>query len=490
MSTDPLFSIFYDWEISTLGDIVARGGGSIQTGPFGSQLHASDYVDHGIPSIMPQNIANDRISEEGIARITEEDAKRLSKYRVRKGDIIYSRRGDVERRALVRQEHDGWLCGTGCLKVSFGHGLVVPEYAAFYLSHPASRSWVVQHAVGATMPNLNTSILSALPFVLPPISEQKRIAGALCPLDDKIELNRRMNETLEEMARALFRDWFIDFGPTRRQMDGATDPAAIMGHAFPDNKASALAPLFPARLGDNGAPDDWGLRNLKSLGHIITGKTPSTKEPKYYGSDVPFLKIPDMHGKIYVLETGTMLSSEGAASQEKKTLPKGSVSVSCIATPGLVVLNHRETQTNQQINSIVPFVDKHRYFVFWSCRELAAEVMVRGSGGSVFHNMNKTTFENLDVIFPGDKLASMIRSAVEPLHMKILVNEEENQTLTQIRDLLLPKLMSGEIQLKDKPIIQDTLDGQPIKSSQLATLKHKPGKMRILKMNPSGSVKN
>ena len=154
-----------------------------------------------------------------------------------------------------------------------------------------------------------------------------------------------------------------------------------------------------------------------------------------------------------------MLSSEGAASQEKKTLPKGSVSVSCIATPGLVVLNHRETQTNQQINSIVPFVDKHQYFVFWSCKELAAEVMVGGSGGSVFHNMNKTTFENLDVRFPGDKLVSMLRNAVEPLHMKILVNEEENQTLAQMRDFLLPKLMSGEIQLKDAPVVQDTLDG-------------------------------
>lgn len=119
--------------------------------------------------------------------------------------------------------------------------------------------------------------------------------------------------------------------------------------------------------------------------------------------------------------------------------------MSCIATPGLVVLNHRETQTNQQINSIVPFVDKHQYFVFWSFRELAVEVIVRGSGGSVFHNMNKTIFENLDVRFPGDKLASMLKNAVEPLHMKILVNEEENQTFTQMRDLLLPKLMSGEI---------------------------------------------
>ena len=341
------------------------------------------------------------------------------------------------------------------------------EQFAYYLSRFGKFRNFAEKGMEGTSGRQRVTWQTLADFELPDLSEMQRavLGDVLGSLDDKIELNWRMNETLEEMARALFRDWFIDFGPIRRQMDGATDPAAIMGHAFPDNKAAALAPLFPARLGDNGAPDGWGLRNLKSLGHIITGKTPSTKESKYYGSDVPFLKIPDMHGKIYVLETGTMLSSEGAASQEKKTLPKGSVSVSCIATPGLVVLNHRETQTNQQINSIVPFVDKHRYFLFWSCRELAAEVMVRGSGGSVFHNMNKTTFENLDVRFPGDKLASMLRSAVEPLHMKILVNEEENQTLAEIRDLLLPKLMSGEIQLKDSPMVQDTLDGQLIESS-------------------------
>src|SRR5438132_11495381 len=104
-----------EWEQTTLGEACTRNGGDIQTGPFGSQLHASDYVPVGIPSIMPQNIGDNRIIELDIARITPADAKRLSRYLVRKGDIIYSRRGDVERRALVREREDGWLCGTGCL---------------------------------------------------------------------------------------------------------------------------------------------------------------------------------------------------------------------------------------------------------------------------------------------------------------------------------------------------------------------------------------
>ncbi len=127
-----------EWEYTTLGEACERGGGNIQTGPFGSQLHASDYVPLGIPSIMPQNIGDNRIVEDGIARIRPADAERLTRYLVRTGDIIYSRRGDVERRALVREREDGWLCGTGCLRVRFGMEGVNPGYAAFYWGTPAS----------------------------------------------------------------------------------------------------------------------------------------------------------------------------------------------------------------------------------------------------------------------------------------------------------------------------------------------------------------
>ena len=145
---------------------------------------------------MPTNIGENRIVEDGIVRITEDDANRLGQHRLRAGDIVYSRRGDVEKRALIRKREEGWLCGTGCLKVRLGSGVVDPLFASLFLGHPASREWIVRHAVGATMPNLNTSIMSAVPFALPPLSEQKAIAQILGALDDKIERNAVINHHL------------------------------------------------------------------------------------------------------------------------------------------------------------------------------------------------------------------------------------------------------------------------------------------------------
>jgi len=326
---------------------------------------------------------------------------------------------------------------------------VSSDYLLYAMQSPFVRHQIFwNEGTGSTVSNVRIPVLKKLEIPRQRKSESG-IARLLKALDDKIELNRRMNETLEEMARALFRDWFVDFGPTRRRMEGATDPAAIMGHAFPPEKAATLASLFPAKLGDDGLPEGWTKASLRSLGKVVTGKTPSTKKQENYGSDVPFLKIPDMHGKSFVLSTGTMLSALGASSQANKTVPPGSVSVSCIATPGLVVLNHRDTQTNQQINTVIPNDPSHQYFTFLSCREIASEVMIGGSGGSVFHNMNKTTFEGLEVVFAGDREATLFGEAVKPFHDKVLANENENQNLAAMRDLLLPKLMSGEIRLKD-----------------------------------------
>jgi len=451
MSVDPLFYLKQDWEVTTLGDVAARGGGSIQTGPFGSQLHASDYVDQGIPSIMPQNISTDRISEEGIARITEDDAERLSKYRVRTGDIVYSRRGDVERRALVREENDGWLCGTGCLKVSFGEGVVVPEYAAFYLSHPASKAWVVQHAVGATMPNLNTSILSALPFVLPPSDEQEQIANALSALDDKIELNRRMNETLEEMARALFRDWFVDFGPTRRQMEGATDPAAIMGHAFPPEKAVTLASLFPAKLGDDGLPEGWETRPLQT---VVEQQKQTVKPDQHLDETFEHFSLPAFDkAKWPTVERGAEIKSN------KTAVPANSLLISKL-NPRIervwvpqVAGEHRQI-CSTEFMCFNPAAGLGRATVealFRSdvMREKMA-AMVTGTSNS-HQRVPPKVLMQADVLLPVACAAAFEKVAL-PLLEKRQANEQKNQTLAEMRDLLLPNLMSGEIRLKDAEV--------------------------------------
>lgn len=183
----------------------------IQTGPFGSQLHASDYVADGIPSIMPTNIgARLNIVTDGLVYVSETDIDRLEKYTVQAGDIVYSRRGDVEKCAFITEKQDGWLCGTGCLRIRFFSSQVVPRFCAYYLSSPDVRAWVLNSSVGSTMPNLNSSILRDLPMLLPELPEQQAIASILSSLDDKIDLLHRQNKTMEALAETLFRQRFVE----------------------------------------------------------------------------------------------------------------------------------------------------------------------------------------------------------------------------------------------------------------------------------------
>ncbi|MER6217313.1 restriction endonuclease subunit S [Streptomyces sp. NPDC001674] len=190
------------WRRTTLGQLCSAGGGSIQTGPFGSQLHAADYVESGAPSVMPQNIGDNVIIEDGIARVSAADISRLSKYLLIDGDIVYSRRGDVKRRALVRRHEAGWLCGTGCLRVRAGNA-VEPLWLSHYLGEPEVQNWIHRHAVGATMPNLNTAILGAVPVVLPPTEVRERINGDLAVLDARSMAAVHENRTIADLRDTL-----------------------------------------------------------------------------------------------------------------------------------------------------------------------------------------------------------------------------------------------------------------------------------------------
>ncbi|MCY0856028.1 restriction endonuclease subunit S [Cupriavidus sp. D39] len=180
------------WAEATLGRVCDEHGGTIQTGPFGSQLHASDYTRFGIPVVMPKDIANRRVNEQSIARIDQAEADRLARHKVQSGDIVFSRRGDVERHALISILETGWICGTGCLLVRPGSAWPSPTFLSMALDEKRARNWLVRHAVGATMPNLNTGILADVPILMPQrdvvaafenivkFAEEKRTANYEC----------------------------------------------------------------------------------------------------------------------------------------------------------------------------------------------------------------------------------------------------------------------------------------------------------------------
>ena len=391
-----------EWKEYKLGEIA-----DVQTGPFGSQLHQSDYVDVGIPSIMPVNIGDRmNISTEKIVYITEEDAVRLSRYRTQKGDIVYSRRGDVEKCAYINEDEAGWLCGTGCLRIRIDSAHADPKFVAYYLSTEDMKSWISNNAVGTTMPNLNSSILQQVPLSLPSLEEQKQIASILSSLDDKIDLLNRENATLEAMAETLFRQWFIE-----------------------------------------EAKEDWEEKPLSSYGKIICGKTPPKNESKYFGGSIPFIKISDMHGSIFVFNSEDSLTEEGKMYQNEKTLPPGSIIVSCIATVGLVVMNAKESQTNQQINSIIPYKEEYRFFLFHHLKNMYDELNAMASGGTATLNLNTKNFSNIHIACPSMELLDKFDEQVKLLYSKIFSNQKQIIALAKQRKELLPKLMSNEIQL-------------------------------------------
>jgi type I restriction enzyme S subunit len=191
------------WRASVIGEEVKLSGGLIQTGPFGSQLHASDYAADGVPVVMPKDLMERRVSTLSIARVSVADAERLSRHRLQEGDIVYSRRGDVEKHGLIRSREAGWLCGTGCLLVRLGTQWPSPLFVSFALDLPETRAWIVRHAIGATMPNLNTGILAGVPFVVPPHEVLLAFNHVAQHLADRVVASDGEIETLVSLRAAL-----------------------------------------------------------------------------------------------------------------------------------------------------------------------------------------------------------------------------------------------------------------------------------------------
>jgi type I restriction enzyme, S subunit len=198
------------WTYTTVGTIADPSGGDVQTGPFGSQLHVSDYSENGTPVVMPQDISNGTISTDGITRVDETHVARLARHRVRIDDILFSRRGDVARFAVITEREAGWLCGTGCMRVRLASKDVDARYLYRFLSQSVVRGWLELHAKGITMANLNGKILQALPLAFPPLPEQKRIAAVLDAADALRAKRRAAIAKLESLTQAIFIDMFGD----------------------------------------------------------------------------------------------------------------------------------------------------------------------------------------------------------------------------------------------------------------------------------------
>ena len=303
--------------------------------------------------------------------------------------------------------------------------------------------------------------MGSFPIELPrKLEEQRAIAHVLGTLDDKIELNRRMNQTLEEMARALFKSWFVDFDPVRAKAtlkhhattppQGGSDRSVERARAYLDRMAANIAALFPDSFVDSELgpiPERWEVGTVSQLAERIqNGGTPKRSEPTYWErGEIPWLTSSEVR-QSFVLEAQNFISEEGLAKSSAKMVPARSILVALYgATAGQVSMNYRTLSTNQAISAVIPSTG-NRYFCLARLKLEVSDLENRAVG-SAQQNISKKTVEETIVLLPRIELRSAYDLLVEPLFDGIFHNMEENRTLAALRVVLLPKLMSGDLRM-------------------------------------------
>ena len=398
------------WTKYRLKDIAV----SIQTGPFGSQLHQSDYSEVGTPVVMPKDMIDGTIEESNIARVSEAHVNRLSRHKVMPGDILYSRRGDVGRCAIITEREAGWLCGTGCLKVQLDRSKVVPTFVFYILKRKDSVGWIENHAVGATMPNLNTEILKKLPITLPPLLEQRRIASILSAYDNLIENNTRRIRLLEQMAENIYKEWFayhkIKYNCKEVRL---TDIVSITrGLSYSSEEIDCM--------------DGNDLINLKNIQAYGGFRLDGTK--KYSGK----YKIEQ------VVREGDLIMGVTDMTQDRRTV--GSVAL-IPNIENLSVISADLIKLESDINNIYLYA----MFRFGGVSRYIAQF---ANGANVLH-LRPQALHSIKILLPSAEMIQQYVKQVKPTMKLINKLNTQNNLLACQRDLLLPRLMSGKLEVKD-----------------------------------------
>lgn len=310
------------------------------------------------------------------------------KFIAKESDIIFTRTGQV---GLVFRKQYGVVHNNCFTVTTIDEDILLQEFIYYALQEKSFYEEAVSRATGAAQPDLSHGAFNSIQIYLPPIESQRKITDILNAYDILIENNKKQIKLLEEAAERLYREWFVDLH-------------------FPGYENTEII---------DGVPEGWKKQKISEFGEIITGKTPSTTKEQYYGGNIPFVKIPDMHNCVYPIVTESTLTTEGANTQKNKFIPKNGIMVSCIATVGLVNIAIEPCQTNQQINSIVLHDERDLYYTYFTMKRLKALLEGVGSNGATMTNVNKTKFGNLEVLYPSNNLRKDYFDYCKPIFEKI-----------------------------------------------------------------------
>jgi type I restriction enzyme S subunit len=365
-----------------------------------------------------------------------------AKKSIRMNDILFSEiRPANGRWAFVEENADDFVVSTKLMVIRAKQDRLFPKFLYQFLTSEDITKWL-QHLAesrSGTFPQITFAEIATIEIPLPPLAEQRAIAAVLGALDDKIELNRRMNGTLESMARALFQSWFVDFDPVRAKLDGrqptGLDPetAALFPDSFEDSELGAI-------------PRGWKVCPLSEKIELLSGGTPKTSEPLYWDGDMPWYSVKDAPSAtdVWVIQTEKQVTTEGIANSATQVLPEGVTIISARGTVGKLALIGTPMAMNQSCYGVRGIAGYGEYFTYFALRQATAELQQR-THGTVFDTITRQTFDTLDCIFPPANLTREFDRTVAPLLAQIRANLQQSRTLATLRDALLPKLLSGEL---------------------------------------------
>lgn len=381
----------------------------------------ADWAKSGYRVFSAKNIKTGNIVQTDSIRYVDENLyRKWMKDEIEHGDIIITSEApfgevyywDSDEKIVLGQRLFG-------LKIN---EICYPKYLYYYMTTAQFQSELKNRATGTTVIGLRQPELLKCTVNLPPLDEQRRIAGILGSLDDKIELNRRINANLEAQAQALFRSWFVDFEPFR---DG---------------------PFVDSELGK--IPQGWKVGTLSEIGDVIGGGTPSKIVSEYYTDNgIAWITPKDLstNNCKFTSKGETDISELGYKNSSAKLMPRGSVLFSSRAPIGYISIAKNEICTNQGFKSIVP-KKAGTCFIYYFLRNNTSKIESMASG-STFKEASGGLMKSLEVIIPSNKILTAFEEAIQPLFNMQEHNEDENARLSALRDTLLPKLMAGEIKI-------------------------------------------
>ncbi|NQZ07593.1 MAG: restriction endonuclease subunit S [Algicola sp.] len=456
-----------NWPLVKIADIQANTKGAIAIGPFGSRLKSDCYVNSGIPVIRGTNISRGPAFKGEFVYITEDKADTLGSSNVYKDDLVFPHRGSIGEVGIILEDKR-FVLSSSLMKITCDTTKVNPKYIYYFFKSNEGIHALLKNASQVGTPGIGQPLtsLKSIEFRKPPLTVQNKIVAVTSSLDEKIELNYQMNQTLEQIAQALFKSWFIDFDPV-------IDNALAAGNTIPDELKAraelrkkvlvtanikrlpiAIQQLFPCEFVGSTSlgqvPVNWAECNFLSLIKLIGGGTPKTTINEYWNGDIPWFSVVDAprDANIFVVDTDKHITQLGVDKSSTKILREGTTIISARGTVGKCAMVATPMAMNQScygINGLEGTADEYIYFL---TRYQVTNLQKR-SHGSVFDTITKKTFESINLPFPGGPITQAFKNEVKPILTKVLANNNQINTLTKLRDTLLPKLISGELKIPE-----------------------------------------